>query len=193
MSRPRRPGPAATVWSRLPIVSGLVLVIVFGGALAARTRASAVALAWPQSADGTQEPATPAKEEAVEPDPVGAELTARFCFDQCHTTERITMTRRAAFEWGQVMLDMEARGAQATPEEFQAIQRYLTRRYGLVNMNRASASELAAVLGLSMPTARAVVEYRRAHGPFADLAAVAEVPGVDRDALEAEVDAVRFE
>lgn len=126
------------------------------------------------------------------PDDVGATLTQRTCKDQCHTEDRITETRRAAFEWARLVLDMEARGARATEEEFATIQGYLQRRFGFVNVNRASASDLRAVLGLDRQVAAAVVDHRKRHGPFADVAALAEVPGVDRATLEAQVDALRF-
>jgi competence ComEA-like helix-hairpin-helix protein len=122
----------------------------------------------------------------------GTALTQRVCKDQCHTEDRITETRRAAFEWARLVIDMEARGARASEEEFDVIRRFLTRRYGSVNVNRAAASELVAVLGLSSKVAAAVVAHRKQHGNFADLAALAAVPGVDRTALEADAAALRF-
>jgi hypothetical protein len=125
-------------------------------------------------------------------DEVGAALTQRTCKDQCHTEDRITETRRAAFEWARLIVDMEARGARATAEEFATIQRYLQRHYGFVNVNRAQASELRAVLGLSETVAAAVIDHRKRHGPFADVAALSAVPGLDRAALEARSEALRF-
>lgn len=189
MFRPRRTGSAWHAWPAAPVVSGLLLVMVLATAIAVAAQGPGGTSVQPptESADASN-----SHDAAVEDDPVGAELTRRLCQDQCHTTERITTTRRAAFEWAQVILDMEARGAQASPDEFDTIRRYLTRRYGFVNVNRASASELAAVLGLTMPIARAIIDYRRTNGPFEDLAGLAEVPGVDREVLETETDAVRF-
>jgi competence protein ComEA len=130
--------------------------------------------------------------EADEKDRVAAALTQRTCKDQCHTEDRITETRRAAFEWARLVVDMEARGARASEEEFTTIQRYLQRHYGFVNVNRASASDLRAVLGLEQKVAAAIVDHRKRHGPFTDIAALSEVPGLDRHALEAQSDALRF-
>jgi competence ComEA-like helix-hairpin-helix protein len=138
---------------------------------------------------------TPAASQGSDSDDAearGVALTQRVCKDQCHTEDRITETRRAAFEWARLVIDMEARGARASEEEFDVIRRYLTRRYGSVNVNRASSSELTAVLGLSPKVAAAVLAHRKQHGRFADLAALAAVPGLDREALEAESAALRF-
>jgi competence ComEA-like helix-hairpin-helix protein len=150
---------------------------------------SPVVLASPSRQDAA---ALAAASDADEADRVAAALTQRTCKDQCHTEDRITETRRAAFEWARLVVDMEARGARATEEEFATIQRYLQRHYGFVNVNRASASDLRAVLGLAQKVAAAVVDHRKRHGPFADIAALAEVPGLDRQALEAQAEALRF-
>lgn len=130
--------------------------------------------------------------QMTEADRVAAALTQRSCKDQCHTEDRIVETRRAAFEWARVMVDMEARGARASEEEFAVIQRYLTRNYGFVNVNRASASEIRAVLGVEPAVATAILERRKSVGPFVDMSALAEVPGLDRKALEAQAEAIRF-
>lgn len=147
------------------------------------------------SALAARQGAAPPADRRTDPDDAdtrGAALTQRVCKDQCHTEDRITETRRAAFEWARLVIDMEARGARASEEEFDVIRRYLTRRYGSVNVNRAPASELVAVLGLSSKVAASVVAHRKQHGSFADLAALAAVPGVDRAALEADAAALRF-
>lgn len=148
----------------------------------------------PSSTGGQQEsaPATGGRTDDDDADTRGAALTQRVCKDQCHTEDRITETRRAAFDWARLVIDMEALGAHASEEEFDVIRRHLTRHYGSVNVNRAPASEFVAVLGLSSKVAADVVAYRKQHGSFADLAALAAVPGVDRTALEADAAALRF-
>jgi competence ComEA-like helix-hairpin-helix protein len=148
----------------------------------------------PSSTGGRQAGATAThgRTDNDEADTRGAALTQRVCKDQCHTEDRITETRRATFEWARLVIDMEARGARASEEEFDVIRRHLTRHYGLVNVNRASASEFVAVLGLSSKVAADVVAYRKQHGSFADISALATVPGVDRTALEADAAALRF-
>ena len=69
----------------------------------------------------------------------------------------------------------------------------LTRYYGIVRVNAASAEELSAVLGLPPKVAAAVVEYRTAHGKFADIAALLKVEGVDKAKLEEQPEALRFD
>jgi competence ComEA-like helix-hairpin-helix protein len=49
------------------------------------------------------------------------------------------------------------------------------------------------VLGFSAKDAQAIVEYRTAHGKFADAAALAKVPGIDKAKIEEQPDAMRFD
>jgi competence ComEA-like helix-hairpin-helix protein len=48
------------------------------------------------------------------------------------------------------------------------------------------------VLGLSAKDANAIVEYRKAHGNFTDLASLEKVEGVDKAKLEEQPEALRF-
>ena len=91
-----------------------------------------------------------------------------------------------------MVTEMAARGAVATDAQFATVRQYLTRYFGSVSVNTASAEELSAVLGLSPKDANAIVEHRKAHGKFADAAALARVPGIDRARIEAQPEALRF-
>ena len=122
---------------------------------------------------------------------VGEETTDRVC-SSCHTFEDITRTRRPARDWNDVVTDMAARGAVATDAQFATVRQYLTRYFGSVSVNTASAEELSAVLGLSPKDANAIVEHRKAHGKFADAAALARVPGIDKTRIKAQPEALRF-
>jgi competence ComEA-like helix-hairpin-helix protein len=115
----------------------------------------------------------------------------RVCV-QCHTVENFTKRRRTAKEWNDVVNAMAGRGAVATDEDFKHIKRYMTRYYGLVRINTAPAEEISAVLGLSPKAAAAVVEYRKAHGKFTDLAGVEQVEGIDKAKIEDQPDAISF-
>ena len=75
---------------------------------------------------------------------------------------------------------MITRGAPATDEQFATVKRYLTRYFAIVSVNTAPAEELSAVLGLSPRDAGAIVEYRKVHGGFADIAALLKVEGIDK-------------
>ena len=68
----------------------------------------------------------------------------------------------------------------------------MTRSFGLVRINVASAEEISAVLGLSPKTASAVVEYRSAHGKFTDLESLERVDGINKDKIEEQPEAISF-
>ena len=64
--------------------------------------------------------------------------------------------------------------------------------YGRVNVNRGDADALSEVLGLSAADTQKLLDYRKAHGPFADVDAVAAVPGLDGAKLRSVADAMSF-
>jgi competence protein ComEA len=125
-------------------------------------------------------------------DRVGSATTEKVC-TECHGIEEVNGTRRTARDWNTVIASMVARGANATDDQLAMIRKYLTRYNGSVAVNTAPAEELSAVLGLSGKDAQAIVEYRTAHGKFADIAGLAKVPGIDTARIEAQADALRFE
>ncbi len=53
-----------------------------------------------------------------------------------------------------------------------------------MNLNQAPAHELALLPGIGPKTAAAIVEHRRAHGPFRDWDAVMRVPGIGPATVE---------
>jgi competence protein ComEA len=136
--------------------------------------------------------ATPTPQEEEEFARAGEAMTERICATACHTTEKVYTKRRTARDWGDVITQMAARGAPATDEQFATVKRYLTRYFAIVSVNTAPAEELSAVLGLSPKDAKAIVEYRKVHGDFADIAALLKVEGIDKAKIEADPDALIF-
>ena len=122
---------------------------------------------------------------------LGEDTTEKTC-TTCHPWENITTRRRTLREWGDVVINMTQRGAQGTHQQFAIVTKFLTRYYGVVDVNTAPAEEISAVLGLSARDATAIVEHRKTHGTFADAAALAKVKGIDRTRLEEQPEAVRF-
>jgi competence ComEA-like helix-hairpin-helix protein len=59
-------------------------------------------------------------------------------------------------------------------------------------VNRATADDLAEVLGVTPETANAIVAYRKQNGEFVDYDAFAKVPGLDLEKLEKLRDAISF-
>ena len=122
-----------------------------------------------------------------------AEATLERVCILCHPFENITKTRRTVREWSDQVTTMAQRGAPGTEPDFTLVKKYLTRYYGIVRVNTATAEELSAVLGLPPKVAAAVVEYRTANGKFADIAALEKVEGVDKAKLEEQPEALRFD
>ena len=122
---------------------------------------------------------------------VGHEVTETVCVE-CHEIEVVTALRRTPRDWNNMVTTMAQRGANGTDDQFATIKKYLTRYYGLVAVNSASAEEFSSVLGLTAKDAAAIVEYRKANGKFADAAALAKVPGIDASKIEAQPDALVF-
>lgn len=122
---------------------------------------------------------------------LGEETAEKTCIT-CHPWENITTKRRTRREWGDVVFNMTQRGAQGTDQQFAIVTKFLTRYYGVVDVNTAPAEEISAVLGLSVRDAAAIVEHRKTHGRFADAAALAKVKGIDKARLEEQPEALRF-
>lgn len=123
---------------------------------------------------------------------LGKETAERICII-CHPWENITRIRRTQKEWHDTVVNMAERGAPGTEPEFAIVTKYLTRLYGVVSVNTAPASEIAAVLGLSAKDAEAIVDYRKTHGKFTDTASLTKVNGIDRRKLEQQSEALRFD
>ena len=116
----------------------------------------------------------------------------RVCI-ACHPFENITRTRRTVREWSDQVTNMAQRGAPGTEKDFALVKRYLTRWYGIVRVNSATPEELSAVLGLPLKVATAVVDYRKEHGNFTDVAGLLKVDGVDKAKIEEQPEALRFD
>jgi competence protein ComEA len=166
----------------------IVLATSIGGKAAVRRTESTTA---PEVAQGKPANKELTAKEEEERAAVVEETMDRAC-RMCHPIENITRMRRTVREWADVLTTMQGRGASATDEEFEAIHWYLNRYFGVVRVNTATVDELAAVLGLTAKDAQAIVEYRKAHGNFADLAALMKIEGIDKAKLEEQPDALRF-
>jgi competence protein ComEA len=70
--------------------------------------------------------------------------------------------------------------------------RYLVRNHTNVNVNTASATEIAPVLAVSESTAQAIVTRRKQIGAFKTIEELAKVPGVDAAQLQARRDRIVF-
>jgi competence protein ComEA len=118
-------------------------------------------------------------------------LVQRACAS-CHPIADITKARKTWADWNNTVVRMASLGIEADEDQLTAMKLYMTRYYGLIDVNKARAAELSAVLGLSAKEAAAVVAYRDAHGDFADAGALAKVDGIDKAKITDAADALRF-
>ena len=138
-----------------------------------------------------QDPQKP--EPPRSPEEIKAEETfTRNCV-KCHPVDRIAGSRRTRTQWEEVMTTMQtARGAVITDEDWDVIQNYLVKHWGRVNVNRAAATELVEVLGVTPEIADAIVKFRKEHGNFEDYDSFAKVPGLDLEKMEKLRDAISY-
>jgi competence ComEA-like helix-hairpin-helix protein len=103
------------------------------------------------------------------------------------------VNRRSRSQWEETITTMiTARGAQISDDDFDTVLTYLTRVYGRVDINRATADDITEVLSIPEAMAGTIVAYRSEHGRFEDFEALAKVPGIDRTALEKRREAIAF-
>ena len=144
-----------------------------------------------QQPPGSAQPARPMDDAELER--VGEQTMEKVCNTACHNLEKVFTVRRTGRDWGDVMVNMAGRGTQATDEQFAIVRRYLTRYFGSVSVNAATAEELSAVMGFSAKDAQAIVEHRKVHGRFADVDALLKVAGIDKTKIEEQPEALRFD
>ena len=93
--------------------------------------------------------------------------------------------------WNDVFADMTRRGASGTEEQLARVTTYFLENLTLVNVNSSPPDELAWVLGVRDDVAQAIIA-RRERQPFANVAQVCEVPGVDRGKVEQRKSRIMF-
>ena len=99
------------------------------------------------------------------PDGPGKETVLKICRD-CHDLDTITMENRTKEGWKKTVAKMGDRGAEGTDEQFEAVINYLTKNFGRINVNKASAEEIAAGLDFSAKDSESIVEYREKNGAY---------------------------
>ena len=112
----------------------------------------------------------------------------------CGSCHPLTMVDglRTESEWLQEIEQMVKIGAKGTDEQFERVIRVLLRTLTKVNVNTATAQEIAPVLDVTDATAEALVKYRTEHGSFKTLEDLKKIPGVDAAKLNARKQRIVF-
>ena len=125
------------------------------------------------------------------PEAPAKKIVEKVC-SACHDAGTATGERHTKAGWDAVIDAMANRGARATDQEFDAIVAYLTKYFGPVNINQATAEDIAKALNIDPKQAEAILRYRAENGEFKDLDALKKVPGVDASVIEDRKDRIVF-
>ena len=131
------------------------------------------------------------------PDGAAKEYVNKICL-QCHQPAQLLSQRRTEDDWKKTIARMATKGVSAPAEQFDAIAVYMAKNFGKeedtskLNINKAKAEDIAAVLGLTPDEARAVVTYRDKHGEYREWGDILVVYGVDGLKIEAAKDKMTF-
>jgi competence protein ComEA len=87
-------------------------------------------------------------------------------------------------EWQAIVDDMRDKGAAGSDDDAKQTVAYLTKYFGRVNVNTASAEELQHVLDLSQSDATTIVAWRASHPAFASIDDLKSVTGIDAAKIE---------
>ena len=102
---------------------------------------------------------------------------------RCHTTAVFLKEFRTWNRWNDVFADMTQRGVEGTDEQLARVATFFLENLTLVNINTSPDEELTGVLGVSDEVAASIIE-RRQRRPFANIAELKMVPGVDAAKVE---------
>ncbi|HLK47718.1 MAG TPA: helix-hairpin-helix domain-containing protein [Bryobacteraceae bacterium] len=133
----------------------------------------------------------------VMPEGAGKQIILREC-TACHLPDHFTKYRHSPDEWQAIVIRMAPRTRSITKEETDTVLKYLSSNFPKVddatklNVNKASAQDIAVRLGLTPDEAKAVVDYRQRHGTFREWGEMLAIYGVDGRKIEAVKDKMSF-
>jgi competence protein ComEA len=126
----------------------------------------------------------------------------------CHALKVITTKKASRQQWSTTVDQMITRGAEVSDDDVETLLDYLAKNFGPatgqagadkghdrpgpVNVNSATASELAAALALTEQESAAIVSYRKQNGNFKEWRDLTKVPGIDAKKIESNQDRLVF-
>jgi competence ComEA-like helix-hairpin-helix protein len=131
------------------------------------------------------------------PEGKGKDLILRACVG-CHKAAEIAVYRFNRDEYREIVYRMGDRGAQASRAELDVIADYLFEHFPKVedatkiNVNKATAQQIASGLAHTSEEAEAVVKYRERHGDYHAWGDLLIIYGVDGKKIAAAKDKIGF-
>jgi DNA uptake protein ComE-like DNA-binding protein len=138
-------------------------------------------LGWLVAAAAAWFPFEPDTARAADPGP-NLKAVQVVC-GRYHTIAVFLNQTRTWERWNDVFADMTQRGANGTDEQLAQVTTFFLENLTLVNINSSPAEELVGVLGVRDDVAQEIIA-RRERQPFANLAQLRAVPGVDAVKLD---------
>jgi competence ComEA-like helix-hairpin-helix protein len=148
-----------------------------------------------------------APDENTLPPGEGKAIVQQKCAN-CHALKVVTGKRASRQQWSTIVDQMISRGADVSDDEIDTLLDYLVKNFGpatgqtgaekghdrtgQVNVNTASASELAAALDLTVAESTSIVSYRERNGNFKEWRDLTKVPGIDAKKIESNKDRLVF-
>jgi len=121
----------------------------------------------------------------------GRQIVQKIC-TSCHDMDTITASRRTEAGWKESVDDMVSRGADGRPQELAEVIRYLTKYFGKLNVNTATAPRMVEFLGIAQKDASAIVQWRDHNAKFQNLDQLKAVPGIDTAKIEQKREIIAF-
>lgn len=134
---------------------------------------------------------------AVMPEGPGKQIILREC-TACHLPDHFVKYRHSNEEWQAIVIRMAPRTRSITKEEAETVQKYLAMNFPKVedstklNVNKATADDMVARLGLTPEEAKAIIDYRQRHGTFREWGELLAIYGVDGRKIDAVKDRMSF-
>jgi cytochrome c5 len=136
----------------------------------------------------------------VMPDGPGKQFILMQC-TACHQPDHFTKYHHTAEEWQVIIARMGTRVPGATKPDLDAVLKYFVTNYpkaeapedvNKVNMNKATAQDIAARLDLTAAEAEAIVRYRETHGDYKEWRDMLIIYGVDGKKIQARQERMAF-
>jgi competence protein ComEA len=117
------------------------------------------------------------------PDGAGKQELMKVC-SGCHDAEIVLSHLQTPSEWTDTFQKMVDVGAEASADEWRAIEQYIDANLALIAINKSPASELQLTMGVTPDVAAAIVKHRQDTGAFKSIDDVKKVAGVDAAKLD---------